>query len=416
MSRSSMALSNLRAVVIVIVLAFHSILAYLASLPPVARPFGEAPYRWQAIPIVDSERFFGFDLFCAWQDLSLMSLMFFLSGLFVPSSLTRKGSATFISDRLFRIGLPLVLVVVLLTPITYFPPYSVTAADPSVSAYWQQLTALPFWPCGPQWFLWQLLALNALAAGLQRFVPGWSERLGRMAATGRAHPVRFFAALSALTAPAYLPLALTYSPWEWVSFGPFSFQISRSLHYLIYFFAGCAVGAYGIDRGLLAIDGALARHWPAWLAASVAGFVVWALPTSQMLDGAKAALPVQIAAGIGFVTACATGCFVLLALCLRFARERTRILDSLSVNAYSMYMLHYIFVVWLQFALLPVALFAIGKAAIVFGFTLALSWSAAVAFGNVRWASHLAHAKRWMGASFGEPAPARLVKQDDLPG
>ena len=41
-----------------------------------------------------------------------MSLMFFLSGLFVPSSLARKGSITFLSDRFFRIGLPLVLVVV----------------------------------------------------------------------------------------------------------------------------------------------------------------------------------------------------------------------------------------------------------------------------------------------------------------
>ena len=92
MSRSSIALSNLRAVVIVIVLAFHSVLAYLASLPASAYRFDDAPYRWQAIPIVDSQRWFGFDLFCAWQDVSLMSLMFFLSGLFVPSSLARKGS------------------------------------------------------------------------------------------------------------------------------------------------------------------------------------------------------------------------------------------------------------------------------------------------------------------------------------
>ena len=84
MSRSSIALSNLRAVVIVIVLAFHSVLAYLASLPAAAYRFDDAPYRWQAIPIVDSQRWFGFDLFCAWQDVSLMSLMFLLSGLFVP--------------------------------------------------------------------------------------------------------------------------------------------------------------------------------------------------------------------------------------------------------------------------------------------------------------------------------------------
>ena len=79
---------------------------------PAAYRFDDAPYRWQAIPIVDSHRWFGFDLFCAWQDVSLMSLMFFLSGLFVPPSLARKGSITFLSDRLFRIGLPLVLVVV----------------------------------------------------------------------------------------------------------------------------------------------------------------------------------------------------------------------------------------------------------------------------------------------------------------
>ena len=79
--------------------------------------------------------------------------------------MARKGSSTFLSDRFFRIGLPLVLVVVFLMPVTYYPTYLVTAADPSVSAYWQHLTALPFWPCGPQWFLWQLLALNVLAAG-----------------------------------------------------------------------------------------------------------------------------------------------------------------------------------------------------------------------------------------------------------
>jgi peptidoglycan/LPS O-acetylase OafA/YrhL len=416
MSRSSIALSNLRAVVIVIVLAFHAMLAYLASLPATAHRFDDAPYLWQAIPIVDSHRWFAFDLFCAWQDVSLMSLMFFLSGLFVPSSLARKGGSTFLSDRFFRIGLPLVLVVMFLMPVTYYPTYLATAADPSVSTYWQHLTALPFWPCGPQWFLWQLLTLNVLAAGLHRFVPGWSESLARLAASARNHPMRFFVALVAVSALAYVPLALVYSPWTWTSYGPFSFQLSRPLHYLVYFFAGCAVGASGLDRGLLASDGALARHWAAWLAASIVGFVLWALPTSLMVDGRAAPLMVQAAAALGFVLACASGCFVLLALCLRFAPERTRILDSLSVNAYGIYLLHYVFIVWLQYLLLPLALFAAGKAGIVFGGTLALSWAAAVAFGNVSWDNHLAQAKRWMRASFGDPAPAKLAKQDDLTG
>ncbi len=415
MSRSSIALSNLRAVVIVIVLAFHSVLAYLASLPATPYAFDAAPYRWQAIPIVDGQRWFGFDLFCAWQDISLMSLMFFLSGLFVPSSLKRKGSGTFLSDRFLRIGLPLILVIIFLMPVTYYPTYLAGAADPSMGAYWQHWLALPFWPCGPQWFLWQLLALNVAAAGLHRFAPAWSESLGRLAASARAHPIRFFVALVSVSALAYIPLALIHSPWQWTNVGPFSFQLSRPLHYVVYFFAGFAVGAYGLDRGLLASDGALARNWAAWLAASIAGFVLWALPTSLMVDGQAASLPVQLASGVGFVLACAAGCFVLLALCLRFAPERTRILDSLSVNAYSMYLLHYVFVVWLQFVLLPVALFAAGKALIVFGGTLVLSWAAAVAFNDLL-ATQLAQARQWVSANFSDPAPSKVLKQDDLTG
>ena len=66
MSRTSIALGNLRAVVIVIVLAFHSSLAYLGSLPTAPYRFDSAPYLWQAIPIIDRERWFGLDLFCAW--------------------------------------------------------------------------------------------------------------------------------------------------------------------------------------------------------------------------------------------------------------------------------------------------------------------------------------------------------------
>ena len=99
MSRPNVPLSNLRAVVILIVVAFHSALAYLASQPADPFPFDAAPYGWVAFPIIDRERWFGFDLFCAWQDVSLMSLMFFLAGLFTPASLSRKGSLPYLSER-----------------------------------------------------------------------------------------------------------------------------------------------------------------------------------------------------------------------------------------------------------------------------------------------------------------------------
>ena len=383
MSRSSIAIVNLRAVVILIVLAFHSVLPYLASLPPAAYQFDSAPYQWLAFPIVDSQRWFGFDLFCAWQDVGLMSLMFFLSGLFVPSSLGRKGSWKFLSDRLLRIGIPFVLAVIFLAPLAYYPTYRATAVDPSLNAYWQHWLALPFWPNGPQWFLGQLLAFNVLAVAMHRFVPGWDQRLVRLVAFAGGNPVRFFVVLVTISALAYVPLALAYSPFAWTNFGPISFQLSRPLHYLVYFLAGLAVGTYGLERSVLASDGVLARRWAAWLAAAFVGFLLWAAPTSvTMSDWSNAPLIAKFAAGMGFVVACAAGCLCALAICLRFAHWRLRAFDSLSANAYRMYLIHYAFAVWLQYALLDAGLFAIGKAAIVFAGTLIMSWAIAAAMGG----------------------------------
>src|SRR6202040_557524 len=104
MSKSSLALSNLRAFVILLVVAFHSVLAYLGSQPASPAPFDSPPYHWRAIPILDSERWFGFDLFCASQYVYLMHLMFFLSGMFVWSSLRRKGAKAFLSNRFLRLA------------------------------------------------------------------------------------------------------------------------------------------------------------------------------------------------------------------------------------------------------------------------------------------------------------------------
>ncbi|MGO8909985.1 MAG: acyltransferase family protein [Bradyrhizobium sp.] len=384
MSRSSIALVNLRAVVILIVLAFHSALPYLASLPPAPYPFDSPPYLWQAFPIVDGQRWFGFDLFCAWQDVGLMTLMFFLSGLFVPSSLARKGGRKFLSDRLLRIGLPCALAVIFLAPLAYYAAYRTTAVDPGFDAYLQHWLALPFWPCGPQWFLGELLAFNILAAAMHQFVPGWDQRLARLIASAFGNPARFFAVLVTISALAYVPLVLAYSPFAWVDIGPIGFQPSRPLHYLVFFLAGVAVGSHGLDRGLLDCDGALARRWTAWLAAAFAGFLLWAAPTSvTMADWSNAPLIAKFAAGLGFVVACAAGCFCALAICLRFADWRIWAFDSLSANAYRMYLIHYVFAVWLQYALLDTGLFAIPKAAIVFSATLIISWAIAAAMGGL---------------------------------
>jgi peptidoglycan/LPS O-acetylase OafA/YrhL len=159
-----------------------------------------------------------------------------------------------------------------------------------------------------------------------------------------------------------------------VQFGPFAFQPSFAPQYAIYFFAGLGVGAFGLEEGLLHADGMLARRWVPWLAGTAAAFLLWIVPTALMFEGTS--LPgLQIVADLGFVLCAASACLALLAVFLRFAGPRRPIFQSLADNAYGIYLVHYVFVLWLQYMLLGVALFAVAKAAIVLTGALFLSWA-----------------------------------------
>src|SRR6266404_9098434 len=57
----------------------------------------------------DSQRWLGFDLVVLFNDSFFMAFMFFISGLFVRDSLMRKGSAIFLRDRAWRLGVPFLL-------------------------------------------------------------------------------------------------------------------------------------------------------------------------------------------------------------------------------------------------------------------------------------------------------------------
>ncbi|HEX3939791.1 MAG TPA: acyltransferase [Xanthobacteraceae bacterium] len=387
-SRTSLALANLRGLTILIVLAFHATLAYLNWIPVTGSGFDSPPYDWRAFPIIDNYRFAGFDIFCAWQDVYLMSLMFFLSGLFVWSSMQRKKDWGFLRDRVVRLGIPFVFGVTVIIPAAIYPCYRLTAADPSLAAYWHSLLALPFWPNGPLWFIWQLLALNFALVGLNLISPDAIPALGRWSAMAGKYPVRYFGVLLVVSALAYLPLAVAFTPWAWSNSGPFAIQLSRPLLYAVYFFAGAGIGAAGIERGLLAADGILVRHWVSALVIALLTLFIWMGLTGLTMSGG-ASLGLRFAADLSYVPACAAGCFFLIAVCLRFATGHWRLIGYLSANAYGLYLVHYVFIVWLQYALLALPLFAVAKAGIVFGGTLALSVATVFAAQRLGWGARL---------------------------
>jgi hypothetical protein len=394
---TSQGLRSLRGVCILLLLALHSTLPYMAFQKPAATDFAHPPYAWLAFPILDSRRWLGFDILGAWIDVFLMSLMFFLAGLFASPGLSGKGERAYLVARLARLGAPYLLSLFVLMPIALYPAYLFTGLDPGLTAYARTYLALPFWPSGPMWFLCMLMAMTLVLAALHRYSPGAKALLAHLSSGAAQAPGLYFLGLAGAATLAYVPPALVFSPWGWSNYGPVSFQTSRLLLYFVYFLAGCGVGAHGLADGLLSGAGKLAKHWRLWLVAAPASLFVWMGLTGLSLSFAEGApLALQLVSDVSYAVASACNVAFLLAAAIRWRGVRSRGLDALSQNAFGIYALHYAPLVWLQYALLDVQAPAVLKAALVFAGTLGVTYAATSAF---RWVSRGARAPTGATAS-----------------
>jgi surface polysaccharide O-acyltransferase-like enzyme len=82
-----------------------------------------------------------------------------------------------------------------------------------------------------------------------------------------------------------------------------------------------------------------------------------------------------IVSEIAFVVCCWAIVSGMTGLFLQFTKRRVRIFDSLSENSYGIYIVHYVFVTWLQYLLLESGLAPLVKGIVVFVGTLILSWA-----------------------------------------
>lgn len=364
----------LRAFVTLLVIAHHTVLAYTPNPPPIA-DFGQAPYLWMAFPVRDPQKFELFGLLTLVNDLFFMSLMFFISGLFVADGLRAKGSGRYLSGRAVRLGVPFVLAAGLLAPLAYVPAWLQAGGGGSVAAFASAWFDLPVWPSGPAWFLWVLLAFGAVATAINLIAPGAIESLGRLARAADRKPGLFFLGLVVASAAAYIPMSATFTFMHWTQVGPFTVQTSRVLHYFVYFMAGVAVGAAGVGKGLTDPDGKLAKRWWAWQLAPilpVVGVIAVVIMAFSPKPPPRAAL--DIGGGVMFALACATLSFAALATFLRFVRKTGPLGASLQANAYGMYLTHYVFTAWLAWLFLPQHWGGLAKGAAVFVGATLLSW------------------------------------------
>jgi hypothetical protein len=377
---------NLRGLAIAFVLMVHSSLAYVASGPAQALPFDRAPYGWLTFPIPDAQRWLGFDVFCAWQDIYLMALLFLLAGVFSWPSAERDGGLRFLARRAFRLGAPLLLGLTVLMPVALYPAYRMTAADPSLSGYARAYLALPFLPTGPLWFLWLLLAFTVAGAALRRFARGAVLRIGDFSRSFEARPIRTFLAWVAICVAAYVPLALAFTPWSWSNYGPFAVQLCRPVLYAVYYCAGLGIGTVGLGKGVLRAEGAATRNWRLWMAAGAGSLALWMGLTALAIHvGPTAPFLLSVISDASYALAGACSVVFVLAFCLRFgAADHWPLIGRLSDDAFSLYVLHYAPVVWLQYALLDLAWPAPAKAAVVLCGTIGFCFAAIAAARSLR--------------------------------
>jgi hypothetical protein len=363
-------LDRARTVITLLVVLHHSVINYTH--------FGHA----------DRMRWLGFDLVVLFNDSFFMACMFFISGLFVSGSLARRRSENFLGRRAWRLGVPFLVSIFVLMPIAYYPTFlryhSPGTTDFNFLHFWWHTLTIGPWPSGSAWFLWVLLALDAIAALLWAAAPRVIEALGQFIYAVRDRPMTAFVAFLILSILVYLPMRLIFGDSSWLEPGhyPLVIQTSRILLYAGYFFTGVGVGAVSLRTGALAENGALVKRWMVWLAFAICsyGAILFMVYTHHngVVDFNSPPLWWHTAYGLAFAMFSAAMTFTVPAVLLHFERSSFWLLDAMRPSAYGIYLLHFIPLIWLQYVVYDPAFPAFVKFAIVFTGTLSMSWALTV--------------------------------------
>jgi glucans biosynthesis protein C len=366
-------LDYLRAFITVLVVAHHSSLAYTTFAS-----FNKAAYNASTHPIVDTVRSVGLDIFEDFNDVFFMALMFLISGIFVLPALARKGTRIFIRDRFYRLFIPFAIAVTLLMPIGYLCSWHLAHGNYHLRAFLVDFITVEHWPPGPPWFIGILFLFNLIVAACY---PRWRTALEhgayRLAALA-ARPLRLGLGWYVLTLCLFLPLVVPFGASAWIAIGPFAIQLSRIGLYFGYFVLGMLLGAAGTNNGILAKDSGFNRQRRFWIASCLLAYSALMLlgpPIGALADQGKInEYQARLLYRSIWALSCAASCMAFLAFFRRFALTARKAWDSLAANAYGIYLVHYIFVLWCQFLLLSVALPAVLKFALTFIISLSFSW------------------------------------------
>jgi len=169
-------IDNLRTGLVILVVLHHVGLVYGASVDT---------FYYIEPPFTDPLAFLALLVFALFNQAWFMGAFFLLAGYFTPGSFDRKGSGSFLKDRLLRLGIPLIIFIFVLSPISsigyWLMPASLTGITTPLT--WQTFPYLAFLDWGPLWFVamlliftfgyaaWRRLTRNRTSSSMSRSSP-----------------------------------------------------------------------------------------------------------------------------------------------------------------------------------------------------------------------------------------------------
>jgi surface polysaccharide O-acyltransferase-like enzyme len=141
------------------------------------------------------------------------------------------------------------------------------------------------------------------------------------------------------------------------------------------------VGASDIEKGLFSSGSEFMKYWRVWLRACVIFYMLLLGLEALGREGFGQKLgewPSKIIYGSVYAGSTCFSSLAFLTLFRKFTKQASSFWDSLTRNAYCIYLVHYIFVLWCQYELLNVELPAFIKFLITFVVSLFISWQVSI--------------------------------------
>lgn len=344
-ARRLLFIDNIRWSMIVLVLSMHAVDTF--------SPFGNWYYVDRQPASLGTKLFFG--IYQSFLQAFFMALLFLVAGYFSAAAYDRKGFVPFLRDRFLRLGIPTLLYMFVIGPLTQYY-LSRTWGSGGFARQWILHIRDGEWlsETGPMWFCAALLLFSGLY-GLARLA-GWRETATRI----RWQGIAAFVVVMALA--TFLVRVAISADKSVLNVHPGDFP-----QYLLMF----AAGAYGYRGDWL---DALSDRFSFRLAALMLGTSVLLFAGLVLFGGALQGDTAAYAGGINAVSAgkclwealvCVGMTLLILNLYRRAFDGQGAITRSLSDNAFGVYLIHPPVLIALAIMLHPLGWHAVAKAALL---------------------------------------------------